>query len=115
MPVIGTLYRTFEFLDHKQIDRSVETRITFTFRRGDPGKYYGEPGDCYPAEPAEWEFDHAEREIAPRNWVRLLAGEWLEDWCKAALSEAEEYEICDAVPERDPDDMRDNMFERERQ
>ena len=85
-------------------DAETEVTIHFTFTPGDPGRYYGEPGDCYPAEPAEVEFDSAD---PPQfaDWAR----EWLaEEGFDAACEEATEA----LLP--DPDDERDRRRDDER-
>jgi hypothetical protein len=87
-------------------EAEVEVRITFTFRPGDPGRYSGPPEHCYPAEPAEVEFDSVEQETAGQ-WI---AAPELEEWAAGhlrtkgydrAVEEAEEEN------QPDPDDARD--------
>ena len=82
-------------------DTETEVTIHFTFTPGDPGRYYGLPENCYPAEPAEVEFDSAEPpEFA--DWAR----EWLQgDGFDAAVEEA---------TERDQQDRADYEYERDK-
>ncbi len=78
-------------------DTETEVTITFTFTPGDPGRYYGLPENCYPAEPAEVEFDSAE---PPQfaDWAReWLAGEGFD----AAVEEATEALLPDPDYERE--------------
>ena len=75
----------------------VEVTIRYTFTPGDPGRYYGLPENCYPAEPAEVEFDSAD---PPQfaDWAReWLAGEGFD----AAVEEATERSQPDPDYERD--------------
>lgn len=107
----GALDRTFEYYDREQNAQSIEVRIHFIFRPGCEAQTYGPAERCYPAEPAEWEFDYAERE----GGGRLLVGEWLEDWCRDVLEHTEESALTDALPGcgMDQDDRRDERIDRE--
>jgi len=88
----------------------VELCIWFTFTKGNPGRYYGEPGDCYPAEPAVVEFDSVtllDGTPAPEfaDWAReWLAGEGFDAACEEATEAL--------LP--DPDDERDRRRDDER-
>lgn len=97
----GTIYLTFEYVDHARNDQSVELRVHFTYSPGCEAQTYGPAERCYPAEAAEWEFDHAERETMPGVWERLLTGEWLEGWCRDALENAEECDLVAGLPNRE--------------
>jgi hypothetical protein len=99
----GTLHKTFEYYDHAQQDQCVELRIHFTFRHGCKAQIFGPAEGCYPAESAEWDFASAEREAAPGKWEHLAKGEWLESWCRAALENAEECDLIEALPDRGDD------------
>ena len=81
----------------EHLETETELVIYFTFTPGDPGRYSGPPENCYPAEPAEVEFDS----VTPpqfADWAR----EWLAgDGFDAACEEATEQSL------PDPDDARD--------
>jgi hypothetical protein len=96
----GYLYRTFEYVtDAASGDGAcVETRISFSYREGCPARIRYDEND-HPAESGEWEFQSAERETHPGKWVPLLAGEWLENWCRTELDAADEDDIVRALPE----------------
>ena len=70
-------------------DTETEVTIHFTFTPGDPGRYYGLPENCYPAEPAEVEFDSADPpEFA--DWAReWLAGEGFDAACEEATEQSQ--------------------------
>lgn len=95
------LYRTFEYIDHAGSMLDVELRITFNYSPGRPAKIYGDPSNCYPAEPAEREYIRAERETAAGKWVPIADTEWLNEWCVAALEAADEDDLVRALPERE--------------
>jgi hypothetical protein len=94
----GYLYRTFEYAERGDAMACVETRISFSYSEGCPARIHYDEND-YPAESGEWEFQDAERQTADGRWVPLLAGEWLENWCRAELSAADEDDITRALPE----------------
>lgn len=112
----GAIERTFEYYDRLLTLQCVEVRIHFTFTPGCEAQTSGPAELCYPAEPAEWEFDYAERERQPfevrptdfpgmqQDWVRLLDGEWLEGWCRDVLCYTEECDLIEALPDRGPDE-----------
>jgi hypothetical protein len=86
--------------------------IEFCYYPGDPGRYYGEPGDCYPSEPADWEFQRASIRDGDK-WKPIREGDWLHDWSVAALAAADPDRIADCLPSGpDPDDLRDDAFDR---
>lgn len=95
------LYRTFEYVDHASNGANIEVRITFNYSPGRPAKIYGDPSNCYPAEPAEREYVSAERESVAGKWVQLVDGEWLDEWCVAVLEAADEDDLVRALPERE--------------
>jgi hypothetical protein len=94
----GYLYRTFEYVEPCGDMAHIELRILFSFTAGTAGVCFGPPDVCHPPEPAEWEFIHAEREFAGK-WRTLFDGEWLSDWCFAALDAADEDDIVAATGE----------------
>jgi hypothetical protein len=99
----GTLYRTFEYVDHAQNNECVEVRIHFTYSPGCEAQTSGPAERCHPAEAAEWEYDSAQREGPPGSWKGLHPGEWLEEWCRDTLENTEECDITAALP--DPEDV----------
>jgi hypothetical protein len=61
-------------------------------------------GSWSPPDGAEWEFVSAERQDkATGRWLPLLNGEWLETGCRAALDAADEYQVIEALTEREYD------------
>lgn len=59
------------------------TTIEFTFQGiafhatgyylpGRPAQVYGPPENCYPEEPAEWEFATLKAEVTPGVWVNAI-------------------------------------------
>ena len=84
-------------------ETETELVIHFTFTPGDPGRYSGPPENCYPAEPAEVEFDS----VTPpqfADWAReWLAGEGFDAACEEA-TERGEQDRADYEYERDKDD-----------
>lgn len=95
----GVCYRTFEYVDHDQNMENLVLRITFSFSPGCAAQVYGDPSKCYPAEPASWEFESADRQLKGGKWVAIPATDWLYEWCQTALDAADEPTICDCVPE----------------
>jgi len=80
----------------------VELLVYYTFTKGDPGRYFGRPEDCYPAEPAEVEFDsvtHLDGTPAPEF------ADWAREWLAGEGFDAAVEEASDDGP--DPDDARD--------
>lgn len=94
-----------------ELDVIVYFRIE-SYRPGYPGKFYGEPGDCYPAEPAEYELSFVSAEIdgpMPSD-APLTAAEigGLEAWFEAHHAEA-----CEVADEqRDDFAANDGAYDR---
>jgi hypothetical protein len=109
----GTIELSFEHADaHGDF---VETLISvdFTYTPGDPGRYYGEPGDCYPAEPCSWEYQSASWRDKGGEWHPVAIGDFLDIWAFAKLNACEACDIEDCVPSGpDPDDLRDAAMDR---
>jgi hypothetical protein len=104
----GTIELSFEHADASGDFVETIVSVEFCFYPGDPGRYYGEPGDCYPAEPCSWEY-----QSASVDGKALKPGEWLEQWAIAKLDACEACDIEDCVPSGpDPDDLRDAALDR---
>ena len=68
---------------------SLSADVEFIFRPGDPGRMYGEPGDCYPPEPPEYEItslliENGANYFNATKWLELPE---LEEVVEIAISE----------------------------
>lgn len=78
-----------------------------THTKGDPGRYYGEPGDCWPAEDAEWEFEIDSIALDPPHLPALTDAESQIVRAWFAAHHAEAVELAEeelAAREYDDDD-----------
>lgn len=61
-------------LNFKGVESEYRLSFTFNYYEGRPAFISGAPEDCYPEEPAEWEFEDIEINIPPNLWIDLPAG-----------------------------------------
>jgi hypothetical protein len=67
MHLCTTIERPDQWDDPVELGVVIEFRAT-SYTKADPGRYYGEPGDCWPAEDAQYEFAIDSIELdAPNN------------------------------------------------
>ena len=78
---------------------TAEWRITY---RGCPARLYGEPGDCYPAEPPEFEIDRVTvcGVVVPFDSLPATVREGIEESIRDELPEVIEDERADAAEAR---------------
>lgn len=109
----GKLGVTFEYDGYSGDPGYVELTVHFGFNPGTPetGRYSGPPENYDPGSPHEAWFDYAEREHTDpggnKHWVRLMQGEWLEEWCQSWLASRDQADLFEGLPCRDPDDGHD--------
>lgn len=95
----GVYPRTFEYVDCDGDMAHIELQIAFHFYPGCEAQIYGDPSNCYPAEPASWEVIGAKRQMKGGEWVAIGDKDWLFEWCRSALDEAEHCDIWDCLPD----------------
>ena len=67
------------------IDKPRTCEVLFKYYKGDPGKYYGPPEDCYPSEPDE--FDVVSITYGDVDLTCLLEVDGIEDYIIECLKE----------------------------
>ena len=84
--------------------------VKYTYSPGDPGRYYGKPEDCYPAEGAEVEIQSITKENGEAIIVAPQEQEKIVEWLAENHEEVDDREYEYDPPDRDDED--DDYFDR---
>ena len=88
-----TTINTIITINEEEYDITIHYHAT-SYIKADPGRYYGEPGDCWPAEDAEYEFEIDKIEFDPPegdylDTYRRIIYKWFDENHSLAVELAE--------------------------